>query len=115
MNYMDTSKLLYRASEVAEILALGKSKVYELMSTGVLPVLQIGSAKRIPAEALRQWVAEQVQHQCDGPSAGEVLAGGVGGIDGPDVPGGQGQTGVSCRFGGRRNWEFQRPGLVRMR
>lgn len=58
-----SEKLLYRAAEAGEMLALGKSKVYELMNAGVLPSVRIGSAKRIPAEALRKWVETETRKQ----------------------------------------------------
>ena len=48
--------LLLRAGEVAHLLALGRSKVYELMQSGELPTVQIGTAKRVPRNALEEWV-----------------------------------------------------------
>ena len=53
--------LLLRASEVAHLLALGRSKVYELMNTGELPTVRIGTAVRVPAKALREWVLSQTK------------------------------------------------------
>lgn len=52
--------LLLRVDEVARTLALGRTKVYELIASGELPSITIGAARRIPAEALRQWLAERV-------------------------------------------------------
>ena len=52
--------LLLRAEEVAEALGLGRSKVYELMASGELPTVRIGRAVRVPAEALRDWVAARI-------------------------------------------------------
>lgn len=53
-----TEPLLLRVDEVARALALGRSKVYELIASGELPSLTIGAARRVPAEALRAWIAE---------------------------------------------------------
>ena len=52
--------LLMRPDEVGEALGLGRSKTYELIASGKLPVVRIGRCVRVPADALRRWVAEQV-------------------------------------------------------
>jgi excisionase family DNA binding protein len=49
-------RLLVRPTEAAEILGLGRSKVYELLASGELPSVRIGKSIRVPLEALRQWV-----------------------------------------------------------
>ena len=51
--------LLLRAEEVQLALGLGRSKVYEMMADGSLPVIRIGKSVRVPADALKAWVAEQ--------------------------------------------------------
>lgn len=56
-----TEPLLLRVEEVASALALGRSKVYELIASGELPSLTIGAARRVPAEALRRYVAEHLE------------------------------------------------------
>lgn len=52
-------KLLLRPAEVAEILGMGRSKVYELLASGALPCIKIGKSVRVPVDTLRQWVATQ--------------------------------------------------------
>ncbi len=61
MEHKDTTmeKLLLRPTEVAEAIGLGRSKTYELIASGTLPSITIGKSRRVPAEALRAWVAEQ--------------------------------------------------------
>lgn len=50
---------LYTPRQVARILGLGKTKVYEMMSRGELPVVEFGPrSKRVPAVALTAWTAE---------------------------------------------------------
>ena len=67
---MDDSKLLLRCSEAAERLGLGRAKVYLMAASGELPSVRIGNrAVRIPAQALEDWVREQVSSQ--GASASE--------------------------------------------
>jgi len=54
-------KLLLRPTEAAEVLGLGRSKVYELLAAGTLPAIRVGGPIRVPAEALRRWVSERAQ------------------------------------------------------
>ena len=54
---MVVEKLLLKPEEAAEILSIGRSKVYELMGTGELASVRIGACRRIPAEALSDFVA----------------------------------------------------------
>lgn len=49
-------RILLRPAEAADVLGLGRSKVYELIASGELPSIRIGKSVRIPVEALRQWV-----------------------------------------------------------
>ncbi len=51
-------QLLMRAEEVARSLRLGRSKVYEMMQTGELPVVRIGRSVRVARAALEEWVRE---------------------------------------------------------
>lgn len=54
-----SEKLLLRIEEAAEVLQLGRNRVYELAASGQIPSLRIGRTLRIPADALRAWIAEQ--------------------------------------------------------
>lgn len=45
-----------RAEEVARLLGLGRSKVYEMMQAGELPVVRIGRSVRVARAALEEWV-----------------------------------------------------------
>ena len=49
-------QLLMRAEEVAQALKLGRSKVYEMMQSGELPVVRIGRSVRVARAALEEWV-----------------------------------------------------------
>jgi len=42
--------------EVAAMLKIGRTKVYDLIKTDSLPVVQIGSAKRVPVASLNEWL-----------------------------------------------------------
>ena len=60
MGSVVTEPLLLRVEEVARALAIGRSKVYELVASGDLPSITIGSARRVPTEALQKWIAEHM-------------------------------------------------------
>ena len=49
-------RLLFTAEEAAEVLGLGRTKVYELMASGRLLSVTIGTCRRVPADALRSYV-----------------------------------------------------------
>lgn len=55
---MTVDKLLLKPEEAAELLSIGRSKVYELIGTGELASVRIGTSRRIPADALAEFVEE---------------------------------------------------------
>lgn len=52
-------RMLYRVGEVAELLSLSKSKVYELIRSGALRSIRIDGCRRIRGEDLRAFVDER--------------------------------------------------------
>ncbi len=50
---------LLRIPEVARILAISRSMVYELIRRGELPSITIGGSRRVPAVRLREWLERQ--------------------------------------------------------
>jgi excisionase family DNA binding protein len=48
--------LLLTPEEAASALAIGRTKVYELLATGALRSVQIGACRRVPAQALQRFV-----------------------------------------------------------
>lgn len=52
-------KLLLTPSEAADLLGVGRSKVYRLLATGELPGIRVGHAVRVPLEDLRRWVRDR--------------------------------------------------------
>ena len=56
-------RLLLRPAEVAEALGVGRSKAYQLIASGVIPSISLDKSRRVPAEALRKWVTEQLRKQ----------------------------------------------------
>jgi excisionase family DNA binding protein len=57
----EMDKMLLRPAEVAEVLGIGRSKAYELIGSGVIPSIRIGSSVRVTAEGLRAWIAAQTK------------------------------------------------------
>ena len=54
-------QLLLKDTEALQLLRIGRSKLWELMLSGEIPSIKIGKSRRIPADALRQWVNEQAK------------------------------------------------------
>lgn len=51
------ARLLLRIPEVAEVLGVSRSKVYELIALGDLPHVRLGArCIRVPADLLATWV-----------------------------------------------------------
>jgi excisionase family DNA binding protein len=48
--------LLLKPEEAARVLGIGRSKLFELLAAGELPVVRIGHCTRIPAADLAHWV-----------------------------------------------------------
>ena len=54
---VDHGKLLLTPEEAAELLGVGRSRVYDLMRTHLLQSVKIGRSRRVPAASLREYVA----------------------------------------------------------
>ncbi len=48
--------LLLTVEQVAQVLNFSRSKVYELITVGDLPVLRFGKSVRVRVSALEQWL-----------------------------------------------------------
>ncbi len=51
--------LLLRAEEVAKLLGLSRSMVFQMLASGELPVVRFGRSVRVPREALDEWIKER--------------------------------------------------------
>lgn len=49
-------RLLLRPEEAAEVLSIGRSRLYELLGRGELASVRIGTSRRVPAEDLVRYV-----------------------------------------------------------
>jgi len=59
-------KLLLKPSEVAQILGIGRSLVYELIARKEIPSIRLGRCIRIPSESLQHWLKDQENQRNDG-------------------------------------------------
>ena len=50
------TKLLLTPEEAAQVLGIGRTKVYELMLSNALESVKIGASRRIPADSLTTFV-----------------------------------------------------------
>jgi len=51
--------MLLKPAEAAEMLAIGRTRIYEMLACGELPSLRIGRSIRVPVAALEQWVEKR--------------------------------------------------------
>lgn len=62
-------KMLLTPAEAAVALAIGRSKLYELLRAGAIASIRIGNCRRIPVGALEHFVAELTDLDSVGPAA----------------------------------------------
>jgi excisionase family DNA binding protein len=55
-----SERLAYRVAEAAAMVGISRSKMYELIAAGTMPTIRIGTAVRVPADALRAWIQQQI-------------------------------------------------------
>jgi excisionase family DNA binding protein len=53
--------LLLDSRAVAELLGLGRTKVFQMMANGELPVIRIGRCVRVPRSGLESWIATRTE------------------------------------------------------
>ena len=58
--WSQTDPLLMRPTEAARTLGISRSRIYELIRSGVLPSVRVGSSVRIPVAELRMWITSQL-------------------------------------------------------
>ncbi|MFE8939555.1 helix-turn-helix domain-containing protein [Streptomyces sp. NPDC007872] len=56
----DTTLVALTVEEAARRLGIGRTKLYEYVSTGEIASVKIGSLRRIPAEAVNEFLTRQL-------------------------------------------------------
>lgn len=64
--HVDMERLLLRPTEAADVIGIGRSKVYELLARGELPSIRIDGSIRVPMDELRQWIAQKAREGAHG-------------------------------------------------
>lgn len=52
--------VLLRADEVAKVLRIGRTRAFELLGSGDMPVVRIGRIVRVPKAELDRWIDEHI-------------------------------------------------------
>ncbi len=68
------AKLLLRVEEVAQLLGIGRTRIYHLIASGELASVKIGGSRRVPTAAVHRYVAGLVH----GAAEDESVVQGVG-------------------------------------
>ena len=55
--------LLLNADQVAKVIGMGRTKVYEMMAAEELPVVRIGTAVRVPKQRLLLWIERNTRER----------------------------------------------------
>ena len=55
--------LLLNADQVAKMLGMGRTKVYEMIAAEELPVITIGTSKRVPRDRLLRWIERNTRER----------------------------------------------------
>lgn len=71
-----SQRLLLRPEEVAAILGLGRSTIYELLRSGELSAVHIGRATRIPARDLDRWIEQHSSGSANGANGAGAVSDG---------------------------------------
>jgi excisionase family DNA binding protein len=56
-----TERLMLRPTEAADAIGVSRSKLYELIAARAIPSVRVGGCVRVPVDALRAWIARQLE------------------------------------------------------
>ena len=56
-------ELLLRIDVAAERLAVSRATLYRMVQRGELPTVRIGTAVRVPVQAIERWLADRMASQ----------------------------------------------------
>lgn len=54
------NEVVYRVEEVARVLKVGRTKVFDLIRSGELASVKIGGSRRIPARSLNDYLSRLI-------------------------------------------------------
>lgn len=56
-----TDRLMLRPIEAGDAIGVSRSKAYEMIASGEIPSIKVGGCVRVPVEALKTWINNQVK------------------------------------------------------
>jgi excisionase family DNA binding protein len=60
---MSAERMLYKPAEAADAIGVSRARAYELIAAGTIPSIRIGGSIRVPVDALREWINQQLAGQ----------------------------------------------------
>lgn len=57
----ESDRLLLRPDEAAHAMGLGRSKFFEMLAKGEIRSVKHGRNRLVPVDALREWIAKQLE------------------------------------------------------
>jgi len=54
-----SERMLLDSREVSHLLGIGRTKAFEMMARGELPIVRIGRCVRVPRSALAGWICDK--------------------------------------------------------
>lgn len=66
MSDTETPRLLFSVEDAADVLSISRTRVFLLLKAGELSSVRVGRLRRIPAEALNEYVAQLSAVQSSG-------------------------------------------------
>jgi excisionase family DNA binding protein len=66
--------MLLTVAQVEAALQLGRTRTYELLRSGAIPVLRVGRLIRVSRLALEEWVAQSEERPAPAASPPETIA-----------------------------------------
>jgi excisionase family DNA binding protein len=61
-------RLTYSVSEVAELLGISRSKAYDLVSAGLLPIVPLPGRRKLVARSVLERLVDAPERAADGPT-----------------------------------------------
>ena len=58
---MTEGQVLLRPSDIAAVLGVTTSRIYQMIGEGQIPAVRVAGSIRIPRAALERWLAEQTE------------------------------------------------------
>jgi excisionase family DNA binding protein len=65
LKFLESNRLL-KAGEVASLLNISRSFAYQLIQTGIIPVVRIGKACRVRPQDLEAYIMQNIHSEVDG-------------------------------------------------